>query len=331
MKTWIYVFLLIFGTVLTGCLNRHPKIGFLIHSYDSPRWQNDAKYFTEEVTRLNGKALIKEAGNDQNVQLKQAGELINEGVSVLVVVPVDQYAAGRIVSLAHDNGIKVIAYDRMINSCPLDYYVSSDNIKIGELQATYISRNVPEGNYALIGGPLTDNNSRMIFVGQMNVLDPLRANGKINIAFKGFARKWSVEEGYRLAVNALDSTNNNISAMLCGNDAMAVGAIKALKERALEGKVAVAGQDADLYNIQEILAGNQSMTVYKRIRTMATTAAELAVELSRNKPVKFSDMTIDNGNRLVRTYLVDAIPVDVNNIKMTVVAEGFQQENEIFK
>jgi D-xylose transport system substrate-binding protein len=331
MKTWIYTFILLAGIVLTGCMNRHPKIGFLIHAYDSPRWENDVKYFTEEVKRLKGKVLVREAGNDKNLQLKQAGELIREGVSVLVVVPVDQYAAGRIVDVAHDNGIKVIAYDRMINNCPLDYYVSTDNIKVGELQANYITRNAREGQYALIGGPLTDNNSRMIYVGQMNILDPLTANDGISIAFKGFATAWSTNEGYRLAVMALDSARNNIRAMLCGNDAMAIGAIKALKERGLAGKVAVAGQDADLRNIQEIVAGNQTMTVFKKIKTMATTAAELATDLSRNKQVVFSNITIDNGNRLVPSYLVDAVPVNESNIKMTVVAEGYQQENEIFK
>jgi D-xylose transport system substrate-binding protein len=331
MKIWIYTLILFVGMVQTSCLNRHPKIGFLIHAYDSPRWQNDEKYFTDEVKRLKGKVLVREAGNDKNLQLKQAEELIRDGVSVLVVIPVDQYAAGRIVNLAHENELKVIAYDRMINNCPLDYYVSADNIKIGELQAKYISRTVREGKYALIGGPLSDNNSWMIYVGQMNILDPLVANGKITIPFKGFAKTWSTDEGYRLAITALDSTKNNLNAILCGNDAMAIGVIKALKERALDGKVAVAGQDADLRNIQEIVAGNQSMTVFKKIKTMATTAAELAVGLSKNKPIAFSDVTIDNGNRLVPSYLVDAVGVNQSNIKMTVVAEGYQQENEIFK
>ena len=331
MKIRTYIFVLVMGMIITGCVNRHPKIGFLVHAYDSPRWENDMKYFVEEVKHLKGKPLVREAGNDQDLQIKQAGELIREGASVLVVIPVDQYASAKIVDIAHDNEIKVIAYDRMINNCPLDYYVSADNIKIGELQAHYISRIAQKGNYALIGGPLSDNNSRMIYIGQMNILEPLVERGEINIAFKGFAKAWSSDEGYRLAKMSLDTTANKLNAILCGNDAMAIGAIKVLKERGLAGKVAVSGQDADLRNIQEIVAGNQSMTVFKKIKTMAYTAAALAMEIGKNEPLELNIVTIDNGHRLVPSYLVDAVPVNESNIKMTVVAEGFQQEKEIFK
>jgi D-xylose transport system substrate-binding protein len=331
MKTWICTFILLVGVLLSGCLYRQPKVGFLLHGYDSPRWAKDEKYFVDAVKRLKGNVIVREAGNSQELQIKQAGELINEGVSVLVVVPVDLYVAGKIVELAHNNEVKVIAYDRMINNCPLDYYVSADNLKIGELQAESITKVKPEGNYALIGGAPFDNNSRMIYIGQMNILQPFIDKGAINIAFMGFGKKWSTDEGYRLAIKSLDTTANKINAMLCGNDAMALGAIKALKERGLNGKVAVAGQDADLPNIREIVAGNQTMTVFKKIKTMATTAAELAVHIYKNEPVENRHTLVDNGYRLVPAYLVDAIPVDISNIEMTVVAEGFQLENEIFK
>ncbi len=319
------------GIILTGCLGRQPKIGFLLHGHDSPRWEKDERYFIDAVKKLRGKVIVREAGNSQETQIKQANELIDEGVSVLVVIPVDLYVAGKIVDLAHENEVKVIAYDRMINNCPLDYYVSADNLKIGELQAGYVTKVKAQGNYALIGGAPFDNNSRMIYVGQMNILQPLIDKGDVKIAYMGFAKQWSSDEGYRLAIKSLDSTANKINAMLCGNDAMALGAIRALKERGLDGQVAVAGQDADLPNIREIIAGNQTVTVFKKIRTMAQTAAELAIHLYKNEPVEARHTLMDNGYRLVPSYLVDAVPVDINNIEMTVVAEGFQRENEIFK
>ena len=329
MKFRIYTFILIVGLIFSGCLSRQPKIGFLIHGYDSPRWANDEKYFVDAVKKLKGIPLVKMAGNDQELQIRQAVELIHEGASVLVIIPVDLYGAGKIVELAHDNEIKVVAYDRMINNCPLDYYISADNLKIGELQAGYISKVKPHGNYALIGGAPFDNNSRMIYVGQMNILEPFIDKGDIKIAFMGFGKTWSSEEGYRLAIKSLDSTANKIDAMLCGNDAMALGAIKALEERNLEGKVAVSGQDADLPNIKEIIAGNQTMTVFKKIKTMATTAAELSMHIYKNEPTESRHILMDNGYRLVPSYLVDAVPVDKSNIEITV--SGFQQENEILK
>src|ERR1035437_10059293 len=109
MKFRNYIVILLVGAFLTSCINRHPKIGFLMHAYDSPRWENDEKYFVDAVKQLKGKALVREAGNDQDLQIKQARELISDGASVLVVIPVNQYAAARIVDLAHDNEIKVIA------------------------------------------------------------------------------------------------------------------------------------------------------------------------------------------------------------------------------
>lgn len=304
-----------------GCNQRHPKIGLLVHSFESPRWQNDQKYFVEAVKQLGGTPLTKIADNNADKQFEQAKELINEGVAVLVVIPVDQSTAAKIVNLAHEKDIRVIAYDRMINNCRLDYYVSTDNVRVGEIQAEYLTKIKPKGNYALLGGPPNDNNSRMIYIGQMNVLQPFVERGEINIASRHFANYWTVDEGYRLAISSLDSTGNKLDAMVCGNDAMAIGAIKALKERGLEGKVAVAGQDADAANIQQIMKGNQTMTVFKRIRTMATTAAELAMHLAKDEPVDPYLSTMSNGDRLVPSYLVDAVAVNEGNIEMIVKAE----------
>jgi D-xylose transport system substrate-binding protein len=165
----------------------------------------------------------------------------------------------------------------------------------------------------------------------MNILQPLIMKGDIKIAYMGFGKSWSTEEGYRLAVKSLDSTSNKIDAMLCGNDAMALGVIKALKERNLAGQIAVVGQDADLPNIKEIVVGNQTMTVYKKLKTMATTAAELAMHIYKNEPIETRHILIDNGYRLVPSFLVDAVPVDKSNIELTVIAEGYQNEKEIFK
>ena len=322
MKTMIFSLFLLAGLMIAGCNNRQPKIGLLVHSFESPRWQKDQKYFVEAVKELGGIPLTKIADNDADKQFEQAKELINEGANVLVVIPVDQSIAAKIVNLAHDKDIKVIAYDRMINNCRLDYYVSTDNVRVGEIQAEYLTKVKPQGNYALLGGPPNDNNSRMIYIGQMNVLQPFVERGEINIVYRQFADYWTTDEGYRLTKACLDSTANKIEAIVCGNDAMALGTIKALKERGLAGQVAVAGQDADDANIQQIMRGNQTVTVFKRIKTMATTAAEIAIHLAKDEPVDPYLSTMSNGERLVPSYLVDAVAVNEGNIEMVVVAEG---------
>ncbi len=322
MKTTIFSFVLLVGLTLAGCAPKHPKVGLLIHSYDAPRWQNDERYFTEAVKTLEGIPMVRVADNNAEKQLSQAKELIKRGAMVLVVIPVDQSTAAQIVTLAHKKDIRVIAYDRLINNCRLDYYVSTDNIRVGEIQAQYLTKIKPKGSYAILGGPPNDNNSRMLYIGQMNILQPYVEREEINIVFRQFANSWTPEEGYRLAVACLEETKNKLDAIICGNDAMAIGAIKALKERGLLKSVVIAGQDADMKNIQEIIAGNQSVTVFKRIKTMATTAAEIAIHLAKREPIDPYLSTISNGERLVPSYLVDAVAVHEGNVEMTVIAEG---------
>jgi len=322
MKTTIFSLLLLAGLLLAGCAPKHPKIGLLVHSFDAPRWQNDQRYFVEAVKQLEGIAMVKVADNDPKKQLAQAKELISKGAMVLVVIPVDQNTASQIVSLAHKKEIKVIAYDRLINNCRLDYYVSTDNVRVGEIQAQYLTKIKSSGNYALLGGPPNDNNSRMLYIGQLNILQPFVEREEIKIVFNQFANAWTTDEGYRLAIASLDANLNKVDAIICGNDAMAMGALKALKERGLLKKVAIAGQDADIQNVQEITKGNQAVTVFKRIKTMATTAAELAVHLAKDEPTEPYLSTISNGERLVPSYLVDAVAVHEGNVEMTVIAEG---------
>lgn len=331
MKTKILIYLLLTGFVLVGCSSGKPKIGLLVHSYDTPRWQSDEKYFTEAVDQLGGISVVKMAENDAQKQIQQAKEMIDEGISVLVVVPVDQFSAGQIVDMAHKNNIKVIAYDRLINNCWLDYYVSSDNVRIGEIQAEYLTNTIPAGNYALIGGPTYDNNSRMIFLGQMNIIQPYIDKGQISLIYNVFSDYWTEAEGYKHTLQLIETAKGDVDAILAGNDAIALGALRALKEKGLAGKVKLAGQDADLANIQEIMKGNQTMTVYKPIKTMAYTVAELAIHLADESPVPLATSTISNGNRLVPSYLVNPMAINESNIQMTVVAEGYQEANKILK
>ncbi len=331
MKTKNLIYLTLVVLLLVGCSSGKPKIGLLVHSFDTPRWQRDQKYFTEAVDQLGGVSVVNVAENDQQKQIEQAKEMIKAGISVLVVIPVNQFSSGEIVELAHQSNIKVIAYDRMINNCWLDYYVSSDNIRIGEIQAEYLTNLIPAGNYALIGGPTSDNNSRMIYLGQMNILTPYIEKGQINLVYSAFSDNWNEAEGYKHTAELLQSTKGDVDAIIAGNDVLALGVLRALKEKGKEGKVAVAGQDADLPNIQQIIKGNQTMTVYKPIKTMAFTVAELAMHLAQNSPIPQATVTLSNGNRLVPSYLVNPMAINESNIQMTVVAEGYQEAEDILK
>lgn len=319
--------------LLNGCAEKQQEkveVGFLIHAFDKERWENDRDYFVEKVQELGGTVNVKIANNDADEQLAQAKELLNSGIDVLVVVPVDQFAAAEIVKEAHAKNVKVISYDRLIKNCKLDFYVSTDNVEIGTLQANYLTTIRPTGNYALIGGALSDNNSQSIYLGQIDVLQPMVDKGDIKIIYKEFTKAWEENEGYEHTQNIL-KINKNVNAILAGNDAIAIGVLRALREAGKEGEVLVAGQDADLLNLQEIVAGHQTCTVYKPYEKLASTAAQLAMNLALNGENEKTYQTISNGEILVPAVLHKPSIVNKGNLKLTVISEGYQKEEEVFK
>ncbi len=331
VKLITVLFLSVF--LLNSCFTNHKKnvnVGLLIHSFDSERWENDRDYFVNRVEELGGSVMVEVADNDADKQLEQAKSLLAKGAEILVVIPVDQFAAAEIVKEAHAREVKVISYDRLIKNCKLDFYVSTDNVKIGELQANYLTRIKPVGNYAIVGGAKTDNNSIFLALGQMNELAPLIEKGDIKVVYNEFTNEWSEEEGYD-HVNKILNMGEEIDAIIAGNDAIAMGAIKALRETGKEGDVLIAGMDADLENLQEIVAGHQTCTVYKPYEKLATTAAELAIKLGRGEESEKTFQTISNGERLVPAVFHDGMIVNRENLKLTVISEGYQKEEEIYK
>ena len=319
--------------LLNGCSEK-PKekleVGFLIHALDNERWENDRDFFVEKVQELGGTVNVQVADNDANKQLAQAKQLLANGVDVLVVVPVDQFAAAEIVKAAHVKEIKVISYDRLIKNCTLDFYVSTDNVEIGTLQADYITTIKPTGKYALIGGALSDNNSQHLYLGQMNVLQPLIEKGDIALVYNEFTLHWEEVEGFEHTKRILAKASD-IDAIIAGNDAIAMGVIKALREAGKEGEVLIAGQDADLKNLQEIVAGHQTCTIYKPYEKLASTAAELAMKMANCEECEKTFLTVSNGEILVPAVLHEGMIVNKGNLKLTVISEGYQKEEEVFK
>lgn len=330
-KVVTLIFLTVF--LLFGCNKKQtspPVVGFLIHALDKERWENDRDFFVKKVEELGGTVKVQIAENDAGKQLAQANELLANGVDVLVVVPVDQFAAAEIVKEAHARNVKVISYDRLIKNCGLDYYVSTDNVKIGELQANYLTRIKPVGKYALIGGAKTDNNSMFLYLGQMNELQPLVEKGDIKIVYNEFTESWGESEGFSHTQNILKD-GGGIDAIIAGNDAIAIGVIRALRDAGKEGSVLIAGMDADLENLQEIVAGHQTCTIYKPYEKMAATTAELAMKLARGETCEKTFQTISNGEVLVPSVFHDGMIVNRENLKLTVISEGYQKEEEIYK
>lgn len=306
-------------------------IGFSMDTLKEERWQRDRDLFVARCQELGAKVLVQAANGDDALQNAQAENLLTQGVDVLLVAPHNAKTAAVIVESAHKMGVPVIAYDRLIRDAEVDLYVSFDAVRVGEMQADYLVKRKPKGNYVLIGGAPTDNNALLFREGQMNVLKPLLERGDIKVVSDQWAKDWQAVEALKIMENALTRSNNQVDAVVVSNDGTAGGAIQALAEQKLTGKVLVSGQDADLAACQRVAAGSQSMTVYKPIKKLAWKAAEVALLLARKQPVPEATRTVPNGRRDVPSILIEPLQVDRDNLVQTVIADGYHKLEDVYK
>jgi D-xylose transport system substrate-binding protein len=307
------------------------KIGLSLDTLKEERWQKDRDLFLKTAEKLGAEVLVQAANGDAARQQSQAENLLTQGVDVLVVVPYNGVAAAGIVTAAHKRGKKVISYDRLIKNSDVDLYISFDNIEVGRMQAKYITEQVPKGNYVLIGGAPTDNNAKMFREGQMEVLNPLIKSGVIKVISDQWAKDWQANEALKHTENALTKSKNDIQAVVASNDGTAGGVISALKQKKLDGSVKVSGQDADLAGCQRIAEGTQAMTVYKPVALIATAAAEAAVAMAKNEPVKNTNQKVNNGKKDVPSLLLKPQLVTQENMLATVIKDGWQKFDDVYK
>lgn len=298
-------------------------------SYTDERWQKDEEFFKQRVKEQGGEVITLYASGNEELQNEQVEAILNKEVDVLVIIAHNSKSAAYAVNAAHKKGVKVIAYERMIEDCAPDLYVSFDNVEVGEMQAKYLLNLVPKGNYVVIGGAPTDQTSFMIRKGQMNVLQPAIDRGDIKIISDKFAKDWLPYEALKQTESALASSKNNIHAILATSDKLADGAIQSLKENDLVGKIPITGMDARQIGLQSIIDGSQSMTVYKPIRNIAVVAADAAFAFARKEAPKGINSKVNNGTIDMPAILVEPVVVNKKNIDQTVIADGFIQRSQL--
>lgn len=294
------------------------------------RWVKDADYLRQYLEARGAEVTVETAGDDEQKQAEQAGRMIRDGIDVLIIVPVNSVTCGRIVDRAKEQGVKVIAYDRIVKDCDLDFYISFDNIRVGEMQADFLTRIRPTGKYAILGGDPEDNNSVLLRLGQMNVLQPLIIKGDIEVVVDRNVEHWDGGLARRIIGEYLDG-GGRLDAVIASNDALSGGACRAIAEHGLTGNIILSGQDAETEACRRIVKGEQTMTVYKVVESLAHTAAEIAVALSSGDNLPPSQTTVFNGRKMVPARLLTSmIPVSKENIRMTVIADGYLDEQQVF-
>jgi len=318
---------MLFGSGAAIADAKNPKIGFSIDDLRLERWTRDRDYFTQAAEKLGAKVFVQSADASEQRQIAQIENLISRGVDVLVIVPYNATVLNNAVREAKKAKIKVVSYDRLILNADVDAYISFDNKAVGELQAQSIVALKPKGNYYLLGGAPTDNNAKMLREGQLKVLKPLVDKGDIKVVGQQWVKDWSASEAMSIVENALTANGNKIDAVVASNDATAGGAIQALASQKLAGKVPVSGQDADLAAVRRVIAGTQAMTVYKPLKQIATSAAQLSVQLVRNEKPAFNAQ-LNNGFKQVNTVLLKPVLLNKQNVDV-LVKDGFYSQAQL--
>jgi D-xylose transport system substrate-binding protein len=297
----------------------------------SARWETqDKPAFEASVLELapDAEILFSFASTDEEM-LQQAESAVTQGAQVIVINPITAEGSLPVVDLAQREDIPVIAYEGLIAGAPLAGYITFDNLEVGRIQAQYIVDHVEPGStIAVMNGAQVCAACIDFKVGAHEIFDPLVESGDLVIGYEADTPDWLTENAQTQTEQALTDLNDDVQAILAANDGLAQGVIAALKARQLNGQVVVTGQDATLAGLQEILLGNQTMTVYKDLKQQAAAAAEAAVALARGEEVTNLTDTFDNDGYEVPSLFLDPMAIDIDNIER-VVDDGFVTREEL--
>jgi D-xylose transport system substrate-binding protein len=311
-------------------------IALLLPESKTARYEaHDRPNFERKVQELcpDCEIIYSNADQDAAQQQQQTEAALTQGAEVLVLDPVDGAAAGPLVTRAKQQDVPVISYDRLILDADVDYYISFDNVKVGELQGQSLVDKLEEdgaqGDIVMINGAPTDNNATLFKQGAHSVID----DSPFNVAREYDTPDWSPDEAQQEMEQAITALGKDgFVGVYAANDGTAGGAIAAMKGNGVDPKqIPVTGQDAELAAIQRILIGEQYMTVYKAIKPEAEAAAELAVALVRGEepPAGTVNGETDNGMKAVPSVLLEPVAVTKDNIQDTIVKDEFYPVNEI--
>lgn len=335
--SWLMVLCLLAGVTACGRAEKEDQvkeqeeekiqIGMSFDSFVIERWQRDRDIFVSVAKELGAEVNVQNANGDVEEQKKQIDYFIQKGMDVIVIICIDSDSLQEPVQKAKDAGIRIVAYDRLINDADVDLYISFDNEMVGTMMAeALIDEGLAGGNVVMIGGSPTDNNvpivegafRKIMTQNHVTILDAVHADG------------WKAEEAANY-IYEHPAVIADADAIMCGNDDLATQAVRALSEKRKAGDILVVGQDADLAACQRIVEGTQVMTVYKPVEKLAARAAEAAVALAQDADVAGDDVTRMSNGEYEITYIgLEPIRVDRDNMDEVIIGSGFHLKEDVY-
>jgi D-xylose transport system substrate-binding protein len=299
----------------------------------SARWETQDRPLLDKAFKDAGVPhTIVNAQGDPGTQRSQLDQALTAGAKVILLVDLDPGSGAAIIRAAQAQGAKVIDYDRLTLGGNAQFYVSFNNVEVGRQMGKGLVQAIKDKGLKnpvvaeMNGGP-EDNNSTLFAQGYNSVLDPLYKNGTYKKGPDQSVEKWDNQRALTIFEQFLEKTNNKIDASIAANDGLANAAISAINARKLPN-IPITGQDATVQGIQHILAGEQAVTIYKPIQQEAAAAAKVAIALAKGETPK-TNATSANKGKKTASVLLTPITVTKDNIKDTVIKDGFVKRSEL--
>jgi putative multiple sugar transport system substrate-binding protein len=322
------------------------KVGVSMPTKDLQRWNQDGSNMQAELEAAGYEVDLQFASNDVQTQVSQIENMISSGANVLVIAAIEGSSLGEALDMAKAANIPVIAYDRLLmNSDAVSYYATFVNYMVGTKQGEYIVEALDldnaDGpfNMEITAGDPGDNNAGYFYNGAMDVLQPYIDAGKLVVvsgqtSFDEVATPtWATETAQSRAENILSSNyadGTQIDVWLCSNDSTALGVENALAANYNGNYPIITGQDCDIENVKNMIAGKQSMSIFKDTRTLASQVVKMVGQILTNTTVDVNDTeTYDNGTGVIPSYLCEPVFADVNNYKELLIDSGYYTEADL--
>ena len=300
------------------------QIGVTFDSFIIERWERDRDIFVSTAKDLGAEVNVQNANGNVDKQKEQINYFIERKMDVIVIIAVDSDALSDEVKKAKDAGIKVIAYDRLVNNADVDLYISFDNEMVGKFMADAIIDGIGgKGGILKINGPSKDNNVSLVNKG----FDEELAGTNIEVIDTYYASEWKGEEAFNY-LSAHPEQADGALAVMCGNDSLAGQAVRYYAEKRRAGSIPIVGQDADLDACQRIVEGTQAMTVYKPIERLAKCAAQCAIDLAKGKSI--NGTTVNDGKNDVLYVNIEPMMVNRDNIDSIIIGSGFHLREDVY-
>ncbi|MFS4583428.1 D-xylose ABC transporter substrate-binding protein [Phaeobacter sp. C3_T13_0] len=296
-------------------------VGVSWSNFQEERWKTDEAAIKAALEAKGATYVSADAQSSSAKQLSDIESLIAQGVDALIVLAQDAQAIGPAVQAAADEGIPVVAYDRLIEDHRA-FYLTFDNVEVGRMQARAVLGAQPSGNYVMIKGSPTDPNADFLRGGQQEIIQAAIDGGDIKIVGEAYTDGWLPANAQRNMEQILTANDNKVDAVVASNDGTAGGVVAALTAQGMEG-IAVSGQDGDHAALNRVAKGTQTVSVWKDARDLGKAAAEIAVEMAEGAAmgdvVGGGAWTSPAGTELMARFL-EPVPVTADNLTVVVDA-----------